>query len=76
MKSYKFLDANFEDNIDEILNINEHYDDCHYDESMSFIPMNECMCRCYEKRIFEIGMQALEKLFYGGADRGNQREKN
>lgn len=46
----------------KIMEINKHYDSCKYKDR--HIPINECMCNCYEKQIFNMGREAQEKLFY------------
>ena len=63
----KFLDANFAKYKDKVREINTHYNDCHFRTSNA--PIDVCPCFCYQKQIFQLGMDAQEKLFYGGADR-------
>ena len=64
----KFLDQNFSNAKEKVMEINTHYNDCHFRNSSA--PIDVCSCYCYQKQIFQLGMQAQEALFYGGNDRG------
>ena len=63
MKSDQFKDNVFSNYVDEILEINEHYDNCEYVNRS--IPLDECACHCYDKQVFNLGRQAEEELFHG-----------
>ena len=63
MKSDKFKDTVFDNFMDEILEINEHYEDCRYFNRD--IPIDECACNCYDKQLFNLGRQAEEELSQG-----------
>jgi hypothetical protein len=40
----------------------DHYPDCTEDESTKkWVPMNECMCNCYQRWWFEQGVQYAQK---------------
>jgi hypothetical protein len=64
----KFLDNLFAESKQKVMEINTHYNDCHFRNSSA--PIDVCSCYCYQKQIFQLGMIAQEELLYGGSDRG------
>ena len=46
----------------KIIEINEHFDGCQYAEGNA--PIDVYPWNCYEKQIFNLGMDAREELFY------------
>ena len=52
----------FDSYIERILEINEHYEGCHFHNRS--IPIDECTCNCYNKQIFKLGMEEQKRQFY------------
>ena len=52
----------FMKNRDKVLEINEHYDGCKY--ANRSIPIDECMCDCYNRQVFKLGRVAESDMFY------------
>ena len=61
MKTNHFKDAVFKNNKELIDGIVNHYDGCNY--AGRSIPIDECMCDCYVKQIFNLGRDAEKELF-------------
>ena len=59
----KFLDESFAKSKDKIMEINTHYNDCHFRNSSA--PIDVCSCYCYQKQIFQLGVEAQENNSIG-----------
>ncbi len=62
MKEKSTDKVNFMNNLVAISQISKHYHGCNY-ENKGWT-MHKCLCDCYIKQIFLLGMQAQKDLFY------------
>ena len=54
MKTDKYKNKVFEEYKEQIIGINEHFEGCRYTNKP--YPINECLCDCYNKQVFNLGL--------------------
>lgn len=62
MKVNDYLESRWKKNREKVIEINEHFDGCRYENSS--IPIDECLCDCFNKQVFWLGMEQKSKDFY------------
>ncbi len=62
LKTNEILESNYSANKEKIININEHFEGCRYGGRS--IPIDECLCDCLEKQVFDLGMKQQRDNFY------------
>lgn len=62
MKDDKLSRTVFNMHRNKIMEISDHYEGCEYEKRL--VPIDECLCDCYTKQIFDLGREVERDLFY------------